>query len=264
MKKILLVGGCSFTANNFVSSVHPELDTSWPMWPELLAKKIDMQLMNVGVSGAGNEQIFSSILDVLENIKTDRIGLVIAAWSQSQRGSWTEGKHCRWRSNRVEENGDIFYWVKKTMKYWHMFQIVCEKYNLPYKQFQMIPLFDHWLNDMFKNDWELAENRKKPKKDFVERYKYPGDRVRDRKILEKWVIDFQKNINTKNFWLWPPLNTLTMEGRVLKDENDMPKKGLVISRYDAHPTRLGQEKLFEFIHKRLIHKSDNSYYGKYI
>ena len=47
MKKILLVSGDSFTADNFVSSVHPELDTSWPMWPELLAKKLDMQLGNV-------------------------------------------------------------------------------------------------------------------------------------------------------------------------------------------------------------------------
>ena len=60
--------------------------------------------------------------------------------------------------------------------------------------------------------------------------------------------------------MWPALDSLTMEKRVLRNED----KDLFISRYDAHPTRLGQEKLFEFIHSRLIHKSDNSYYGKYI
>ena len=58
MKKVLLVGGCSFTANNFETLVHPEMDTSWQMWPQLLAKKLDMQLVNVAISGAGNEQIF--------------------------------------------------------------------------------------------------------------------------------------------------------------------------------------------------------------
>ena len=40
MKKVLLVGGCSFTANNFETLVHPEMDTSWQMWSTTSSKKI--------------------------------------------------------------------------------------------------------------------------------------------------------------------------------------------------------------------------------
>ena len=80
MKKVLLVGGCSFTANNFETLVHPEMDTSWQMWPQLLAKKLDMELINVAIGGAGNEQIFSSLLDTMQyHIAPKKIGLVIAA-----------------------------------------------------------------------------------------------------------------------------------------------------------------------------------------
>ena len=58
MKKILLVSGCSFTDKNFYSGVHPEMDTSYPKWPELLAKKLDMDCINLGQNGAGNEYIY--------------------------------------------------------------------------------------------------------------------------------------------------------------------------------------------------------------
>ena len=247
MKKILLVSGDSFTADNFVSSVHPELDTSWPMWPELLAKKLDMECVNVAESGAGNDMIFERLLDKIQNIDKKKIGLVIAAWSQSQRRSWQESKLLTWKNNRCDEQGDIFYWVKRTMRYWHMFQILCERYNLPYKQIQMICIFDDWLNGLFKNDWEIADNKHDPKPDFVERYKYPGDKTKDKITLSKMIFDYEKNINTKNFIMWPALDSLTMEKRVLRNED----KDLFISRYDAHPTRLGQEKIMEFIHERL-------------
>ena len=154
MKKVLLVGGCSFTANNFETLVHPEMDTSWQMWPQLLAKKLDMQLINVAIGGAGNEQIFSSLLDTMQHhIDPKTIGLVIAAWTQCQRGSWQESKYGYWKNNRVFADGDVFGWVKRAMRYWHMFQLLCESHNLPYKQFQMLPIFESWLNGLFKNDW---------------------------------------------------------------------------------------------------------------
>mgnify|MGYP007000298305 len=55
MKKILLASGCSFTDKNWISDFHPEIDTSFPKWPELLAKKLDMECINLGKSGSGNE-----------------------------------------------------------------------------------------------------------------------------------------------------------------------------------------------------------------
>ena len=46
MKKLLIVSGDSYTANNYKSILHPELDTSWPMWPELLADRLNMECIN--------------------------------------------------------------------------------------------------------------------------------------------------------------------------------------------------------------------------
>jgi len=63
MKKILLVSGCSNTDKNFYSELHPEMDCSWPKWPELLAEKLNMDCVNLAKSGAGNEYIYSSLLD---------------------------------------------------------------------------------------------------------------------------------------------------------------------------------------------------------
>ena len=85
MKKILLVSGDSWTDKSFISDFHPNLDTSWPKWPEMLAKKLDMDCVNLGKMGAGNEYIFSSLLD--EIVSLDNIGLVIAAWSPCIKSS---------------------------------------------------------------------------------------------------------------------------------------------------------------------------------
>ena len=86
MEKLLICSGDSFTDPHYRSISHPEIDTSWPKWPEVLAKKLDMRLINLGRSGSGNEYIYSSIQDTIESIEDkSQIGLVIAGWSQCFR-----------------------------------------------------------------------------------------------------------------------------------------------------------------------------------
>ena len=46
MKKILLVSGDSYTDKKFTSIHHPDIDCDWPKWPEVLAKKLDMDCIN--------------------------------------------------------------------------------------------------------------------------------------------------------------------------------------------------------------------------
>ena len=58
MKKILLVSGCSNTEKNFFSDIHPDMVCDWPKWPEILAKKLDMEPINLAKSGMGNEYIY--------------------------------------------------------------------------------------------------------------------------------------------------------------------------------------------------------------
>ena len=65
MRKVLLVSGCSYTDKTFRSDFHPNIDTGWPKWPELLGKKLDMDVVNYGYCGSGNEYIYSSLLDHL-------------------------------------------------------------------------------------------------------------------------------------------------------------------------------------------------------
>jgi len=92
MKKILIASGCSYTDNQFRSAAHPEMDTSWPKWPEIVAKELDMTCINLGRSGAGNEYIYSSLHDIILRVKDkSQIGLVIAGWSQCFRHDFQMG-----------------------------------------------------------------------------------------------------------------------------------------------------------------------------
>jgi len=254
MKKILLVSGDSFSDKNFHTMIHPELDTSWPKWPELLADKLNMECVNIAKSGAGNDYIYETLVDTLQNIDKDRIGLVIAAWSQCQRRSWQESKNLYWKNSRVDTKGDVFYWTKRTMRYWYSFQVLCERYNLPYKQFQMISLFQGWLNGLFQNDHEVYRNKLNPDRNFIERHTYPGDKDKDEKLLTNMVLNYEDHINAKNFIGWPlyiPFGGFHVEYKVLRDTNHQPLEGMVISKHDAHPTAKGQKAIAEFIHDRL-------------
>ena len=86
MRKILLVSGCSYTHKDWCSDFHDIGPNAWPFWPEILGKKLDMEVINLAQSGAGNEYIYFSLLDKIATI--DNIGLVIPAWSVCQRRDW--------------------------------------------------------------------------------------------------------------------------------------------------------------------------------
>ena len=132
MRKILLVSGCSNTNKDFVSAIYPDLDTSWPKWPELLAEKLDMDCVNLGKSGSGNEYIYRSLLNYITRNDTSNIGLVIPAWSQCQRKDYQQGNLGRFTNIRIDPNGDVFSWMRKSLDNYLSFQILCERYNLPY------------------------------------------------------------------------------------------------------------------------------------
>lgn len=256
MKKLLIVSGDSFSDKNFQTLVHPEMDTSWPKWPELLAKKLDMECINVANSGYGNDYIYESILETIHNTDKDRIGLVIAGWSQAQRKTWQVSKYLRWQNRRYDLDGDIFGWTKRSLRYYLSFQILCERYNLPYFHFQTIPLFSAWLYGLYPEDFKIRKNMLNPDPNFVDRMTYPGDREEDNKELEKMIIDFEKNIDTNKFIGWPAgigrLGGYCIEHKTTRYDDERGRiKELTISRYDSHPNAKGQEVMAEFIYGRL-------------
>ena len=84
MRKKLIVSGCSFTTKDYVSSTYPDIDTSYPKWPELLAEKLDMDLVNLAFSGMGNRGILLTLLEAIERTPKDEMVL------KSSGNSWVE------------------------------------------------------------------------------------------------------------------------------------------------------------------------------
>ena len=270
----LLAGGCSWTQEKFKTDIHPEMDCSWPKWPELLAKKLDMECINVARSGAGNEYIYSTLLEEILKQKFEKkreIGLVIPAWSQCQRQDWQELKSFKWKESRYFDKGDIFGWLKKSMRYMISLQEVCNSFNIPIKQCQMINLFDGWINGLTKTDKQIWDNKKNP--NFIRRIHYPGfNPEHDRKGCQQILLDYEQYINVKDFIGWPLVydlggfnieeQTIRKGGRDYDGADDKENwepliyhtnynRDMLISIYDVHPNGKGHQVIAEFMYGQL-------------
>ena len=165
-KKKLIVSGCSYV-DDYAKSQNME---SFPIWPDLLAKKLDMECINVGKCAAGNKEIFSNTVD--EIVKQKNIGLVILMWSEFQRVSFYLDRKKSWKSfhpdrdfltaewqdqfyDSVKDNPlkkEMSYRVSKELKAFGMegikggtydsirlmysFQSICENLQVPFFQVQ--------------------------------------------------------------------------------------------------------------------------------
>ena len=263
MKKKLIVSGCSFTDKNFTSMSAPDYDCSFPKWPELLAKKLNMECINLGAGGAGNNYIYSTLLEEITRTPKDEIGLVLAAWSQVNREDYqiyycgaqqpTSNhedkfhKNMMWRNKRLGRHGDLFYWIKDTLRHYISFENLCKRYNLPYKQFQMLRSFEDYLNGLKKNDLEIVQNLDNP--DFKKEFDYIKVTNNDLAVCLDLFLEYEKLIDTKNFIGYPP--TKYLGGYAIDEKNLFDKRSLIISEYDNHPNEKGHKKIAEFIYDRL-------------
>ena len=85
-KKKLITSGCSYTANYALSQGLKQV----PLWPDLLAEKLDMECIDVSKVAFGNKAIFSTVID--EVVSQKNIGLAIPMWSEFQRASFYMGE----------------------------------------------------------------------------------------------------------------------------------------------------------------------------
>lgn len=259
MKKILLVAGCSYSNERWTSIHHPELDVSWPKWPQLLADKLDMELINLSESGAGQEYIYSNIIDKLQTIENSKIGLVIAAWSTAPRRDYQIEslylQKAKWTNDMYDSKGCMNYWIDRSLRYYYSFQMICENLKLPYKHFQMIDLFKGYL-------WQqlIAKRTKDFPDDFIKQIPILNEPHQLTKEEKEWKEKEEKKylaqihnspyyeIINNNFIGWPTdprLNGYSLSDKVLDNTTDR------ISKIDLHPNKQGQEKLAEFIYDRL-------------
>ena len=250
MKK-LIVSGCSYTAKDYISSAHPEMDCSWPKWPEMLAKKLDMEIVNLAYNGAGNRFILQTLLEAIERTPKDEIGLVVAAWSQSNRDDWQEYKSnfkfnnerfvkgFKWQNTRTNRPGDVFSWVRETLLGYITLQNVCKRYDIPLRQFQMISLYEGWTDGL--------ERLEKDKLAGLPKYEYKGDMRADRKQIRLHIKEYEQFINHNTFFGYEKTNDLNDKispALWANIQDDIHK----ISTIDEHPNKLGQEKLTEIIY----------------
>lgn len=279
MKKTLLVSGCSYGDKNFYSSLHPDIDCSWPKWPELLADKLDMECINLCRCGAGQEYIYSSIIDKLQTIDHSKIGLVIAAWSTAPRRDYQNGNlnktykkyfqqdsNKRWSNDMVDSRGDMEYWIDRSLRYQYSFQTVCEYLNVPYKQLQMVHLFTGFLIQSIlhkkiiaKDDPEGPYNKLTNTFDQLKFSQYIHHKDLQMTELEKeWKnkkhneliqhihhSPYYEKMNN-NFIDWP--GDKKLGGVCLNDILNSDEK---ISPIDWHPNQQGQIKITEYIYDRL-------------
>ena len=259
MKKILLVGGCSYSNDRFRSVHHPDLDVSWPKWPEIIGKLLDMEVINVSESGAGQEYIYSNILDKLQTIDHSRIGLVIAAWSTAPRRDYQiESLYlnkAKWTNDMYDTKGFMNYWIDRSLRYYYSFQMVCEYLKLPYKQVQMIDLFKGYLwQELIRKrtkEWPEDHTKQIPilnkPADLTAEEKNWKEKEEKKYLAQIHNSPYYEKINN-NFIGWPTdprLNGYSLSDEVLHSFDDR------ISRIDLHPNEQGQRKLARFIYDRL-------------
>tara|TARA_B100001996_G_scaffold169143_1_gene128959 strand:+ start:9 stop:779 length:771 start_codon:yes stop_codon:yes gene_type:complete len=254
-KKILLVSGCSNTDPNYTSLQHPDMDCDWPKWPELLAKSLDMECINLAINGSGNEFIYSTLIDKLQTIEPSDIGLCIAAWSTANRRDY-ESKG-RWRGHMYyykEKPPYITDLIDKSIRYFYSFQNVCENLKIPYRHFSMMSLYQSY-------GWQELMRRRTEN--------FPEDEIQQIPIMNKrqiltepekaWLNEFELecanhiikspyyNIINHNFIGWPTsslLNGYNMTHKVLL-------KDCIISELDSHPNAKGHIQIAKFLHELL-------------
>jgi len=238
MKKILLVSGCSFTTKNFTSIFHPDMICDWPKWPEILGEKLNMDVINLGQSGSGNEYIFSSLIDAMANMNREEIGLVIPAWSQCLRRDWIEGN---FRLNMtISDKGDLRYHVNKSMRYYYLFQFYCETNSIPYKQLQMIEFI------------RKGNARKEKLRQSILDRNLDNDYENGPSYIKNSI--YYDKIKSKNFIGYPmkrELGGFPIQDRV----TDFRKKELEyifrLSKEDAHPSKIGHEMIAEYLYENI-------------
>tara|TARA_B100000927_G_C16421690_1_gene451635 strand:+ start:65 stop:805 length:741 start_codon:yes stop_codon:yes gene_type:complete len=246
MRKILLVSGCSYTDKNFKSDFHPDIDVSWPKWPAILGKKLDMDVINHGYCGSGNEYIYNSLINHLAG-GTENIGLVIAGWTRVPRRDFKVGER---RFNiRWDNHGDMKYFQMKTLMYQYSLQEVCKSLNVPHKQ---IHILDPYESAVAEQTEMYGEDKHLQKQEWSMNNPYMVNQL-DRRYTRKDAIrtlvssPYYNAIDEKTFIGWPVEQRLG--GFCAWDKLDEDKH--FVSELDRHPNRIGQEIIAELIHENL-------------
>ena len=238
----LITSGCSWTLGG--------TDGTEANWPLFLAKKLDMECLNLGSNGAGNEYIFFSIFDAIMKEKHSEIGLVIVMWSAWTRWDFElndelpltkcmdtllDDKITQPLADQLKELN--FTARKKSLRYIYMFQELMEHKNIPYMHIQGI-----------RPDWYPKEVRNTKELKHVE----------FRAILRNIYLD---KIKENKFIGWPPFTQLGgMYMDLFLNELDPEEQCLYTHKYPSpspHPSKEGYRIIANYLYKKIKEEYGN-------
>lgn len=204
----LLANGCSFTDYNFGKNTgewrhtleeKEKLgipDDNWPMWPEYVAEKLELPHLNLGQSGASNEQIYLSSLYQIQERKPK---LLIHLWSSSRR-HWLVGSKSNlsdfctgvaFANEILHKNPKVFddYHLKPTRStYSYAFRLISIHY--PEKFNEIINFYSYHLSEQ--GDKKLFE--------LTKYIRIHSDRVSLEDLNNGHFYRQEPQSNTINFW----------------------------------------------------------------
>ena len=279
MKKKLIVTGCSWVDPITLSEdprVSHEIVRGYKKWPNILAEMLDMTVINYGKAAAGNEYIFSSIVDNITKMNEDErknIGLVVVAWSHAKRTDFEYRKNeddhyvkgvFEKIGNKYEPNyvwdsvlytdplrGDMYYKVRQSIRYIYTLQTFLKYHNIPYKMVQSIPITEITTLDTDFNPGITFGSS--------QRSKYSPREIENKlkKILLDDLRDFPmyEQIDKSNFIGYPILNYSLYQKLDPKTDfiSDLTKTDPKY-RNDDHPNQSGHDKIantiFSYVRKR--------------
>ena len=272
-KKYLIVSGCSW-ADPHPGSEDPKVSDdivkNYHRWFEILADKLNMELINFGKYASGNEYICSSLIDNISAMgekKRSNIGLVIAAWTEAKRTDFEykknendyyvknlfENKYKEYRYNKKYVwdctlyidplRGDMFYRVKQSIRYMYMLQTFLKHNIIPYKMLQSVPL-EKLSNIGTEFNLGLTLGTGQRSLQSAEEVKT----IFKQQLAEELShFPMYNLIDKNNFIGWPILNSslykkLDREKDFISNLNDKTD-----SRKDEHPNQSGHNKISNII-----------------
>ena len=234
-RKKLIAIGCSFTEHYLNSDQSPNLNFDFPRWPQHLADMLDMECVNLGKAGAGNDYILAKTVDA--TLKEKNIGLVVLMWSEWQR----MGFQCFPDWNR---------WTHITPhKPYHMVdqeKFILEKQNPPHATRNTLRRFIHAEKILSDIPYMFIQGTQ-----AIFFRKHLTRRDVSNEILKSPYLDYIENNISDKFIGWPIMSEI---GGYCMDDI-LNKKGPTrleyrISSYDAHPNAAGHKFIAEFLYEK--------------
>ena len=176
--KTLLAVGCSFTNPKFQSREHPEMDCSWPKWPEVLGNKLRYNVVNLGHNGGSNDSILRSAQDYMIENKVD---MVCALWTEPFRFNVHDSIPISWNAalfnaankklteiqkgvltnnvSKVFNGSELAHYLmqgdkhiklaNEQLRYIHTLDVIGTSHNVPVYHMQGCTLWRSWLYKLY-------------------------------------------------------------------------------------------------------------------